>query len=177
MPYEIHYSNEAVAQLKKLRAFDRTAILDQIEEVLGVNPTAVSKSRVKRLREPAPTQYRLRVGEFRVFTMWKKKPFLSSRSSASRIRLITSGDAMTVQSISDPNTPISEVLKAAGSEGIVLESENQGRYALIPLDDDLIDFLIERNPKFRAECRQIREQMDAGQFYSHEEVRRQLHGD
>ena len=67
MPYEIRYSNEAVEQLKKLRAFDSTAILDQIAQVLRVNPTVVSKSRVKRLREPAPTQYRLRVGEFRVF--------------------------------------------------------------------------------------------------------------
>ncbi len=67
MHYEIRYSDEAVEQLKKLRAFDRTAILDQIEQVLGVNPTVLSKSRIKRLREPAPTQYRLRVGEFRVF--------------------------------------------------------------------------------------------------------------
>lgn len=32
-----------------------------------MNPIIVSKSRIKRLREPAPTQYRLRVGEFRVF--------------------------------------------------------------------------------------------------------------
>jgi len=84
---------------------------------------------------------------------------------------------MTVQPVSDPKTPISEILKAAGSEGIVLESEDQGRYALIPLDDDLIDFLIERSPKLRAECRQIRERMDAGQFQTHEEVRRQLPGD
>jgi len=67
MPYEIRYSNEAVEQLKKLRVFDRTAIFDQIEEILSVNPTMASKSRIKRLREPAPTQYRLRVGEFRVF--------------------------------------------------------------------------------------------------------------
>jgi mRNA interferase RelE/StbE len=67
MPYEIRYSNEAVKQLKKLRVFDRTTILDQIEQVLNVNPNVVSKSRIKRLREPAPTQYRLRVGEFRVF--------------------------------------------------------------------------------------------------------------
>ncbi len=67
MPYEIRYSNEAVEQLKKLRVFDRTAILDQIEQVLSVNPNVVSTSRIKRLREPAPTQYRLRVGEFRVF--------------------------------------------------------------------------------------------------------------
>jgi mRNA-degrading endonuclease RelE of RelBE toxin-antitoxin system len=67
MPYEIRYSDEAIEQLKGLRAFDRTAILDQIEQVLGVNPTIESKARIKRLREPAPTQYRLRVGEFRVF--------------------------------------------------------------------------------------------------------------
>ncbi len=31
-----------------------------------MNPTTTSKARIKRLREPAPTQYRLRVGEFRV---------------------------------------------------------------------------------------------------------------
>lgn len=67
MPYEIRYSNEAIEQLRKLRVFDRTAILDQIEQILSVNPTVVSKARVKRLREPAPTQFRLRVGEFRVF--------------------------------------------------------------------------------------------------------------
>jgi mRNA-degrading endonuclease RelE of RelBE toxin-antitoxin system len=67
MPYEIRYSDEAIEQLKGLRAFDRTAILDQIEQVLGVNPTIESKARIKRLREPAPTQYRLRVGEFRAF--------------------------------------------------------------------------------------------------------------
>ena len=67
MPYEIRYSNEAIDRLKKFKAFDRTAILDQIEQVLSVNPTIESKARVKRLREPAPTQYRLRVGEFRVF--------------------------------------------------------------------------------------------------------------
>jgi mRNA-degrading endonuclease RelE of RelBE toxin-antitoxin system len=67
MPHEIRYANEAVEQRKKLRVFDRTAILDQIEEILSVNPTVTSKSRIKRLRDPAPTQYRLRVGGFRVF--------------------------------------------------------------------------------------------------------------
>ena len=67
MPYEIRYSNEAIDQLKELRAFDRSAIVGQVEQILGVDPTAESRSRVKRLREPAPTQYRLRVGEFRVF--------------------------------------------------------------------------------------------------------------
>jgi len=84
---------------------------------------------------------------------------------------------MTVQPISDLNTPIGQILKAAGSEGIVLESEDQGRYALLPLDDDVIDLLIERNPTFRDHCHEIRERMDSGQFQTHEEVRRQLVGE
>src|SRR5262249_16158716 len=67
MQFEVRYSDEAVEQLKALRAHDRTAIMDQIEQVLMVNPTLESKARVKLLRQPAPTQYRLRVGEFRVF--------------------------------------------------------------------------------------------------------------
>ncbi len=84
---------------------------------------------------------------------------------------------MTTQPVSDPNTPIGEILKAAGSEGIVLESEGQGRYALLPLDDDVIDLLIERSPRFRAECLEIRERMASGQFQTHEDVRKQLFGE
>ncbi len=57
----------AVAQLRKLRALERSAIFDQIGKVLLVAPTKTSKTTVKRLREPAPTQYRLRVGEYRIF--------------------------------------------------------------------------------------------------------------
>ena len=81
---------------------------------------------------------------------------------------------MNAQPISDLNTPIREILKAAGSEGIVLESQDQGSYAVISLDDDVLDLLIERSPKFRAHCREIRERMNAGQFQTHEEVKRRL---
>jgi len=84
---------------------------------------------------------------------------------------------VSIQPLSDPKTPIGELLKAAGSDGLLLESEGQGRYALLPLDDDVIDLLIERSPKFRARCREIREQMDSGRFQTHEEVIRQLAGE
>ena len=67
MAYEILYYDEDIEQLKNLRAFDRTAILDEIERILRVNPTQESKAKLKLLRQPAPAQYRLRVGEFRVF--------------------------------------------------------------------------------------------------------------
>jgi hypothetical protein len=81
---------------------------------------------------------------------------------------------MTIQPAADPKTPIGEILKAAGPDGLVLEFEDQSRYALIPLDEDLVDFLIERNPGFRAVCKQVRARMDAGQFLTHEEVKKSL---
>lgn len=67
MPFEIRYSTKAVNQLKGCRVFDRATILDEIEQILTVTPTLPSKARVKKLRQPAPTQFRLRVGDFRVF--------------------------------------------------------------------------------------------------------------
>jgi hypothetical protein len=76
----------------------------------------------------------------------------------------------------NPTTPIGEILKAAGSEGIVLESEDRVSYAVIPIDDDVLDLLIERSPKFRAQCREIRGRMHAGQFRTHEDVKRELAG-
>lgn len=84
---------------------------------------------------------------------------------------------MTVHSITDPNTPIGEILKAAGSEGLVVESTDQVTYAVIPLDDEVLDLLIERSPKFRAHCREIRARMDAGHFRTHEQIKAELAAD
>ena len=84
---------------------------------------------------------------------------------------------MTVHHLRDPKAPIGDILKAAGSEGVVLQSEGQTYYAVIPLDDDLIDYLIERSPKFIETCRQIRERMRAGRFRTHEEVKKLLAGE
>ena len=84
---------------------------------------------------------------------------------------------MTVQSVNDLSTPIGQVLETAGSEGVLLESEGRGCYALLPLDDDVLDFLIERSPTFRDRCREIRRRMDSGQFQTHDEVRRRMAGE
>jgi len=67
MAYEIRYSKESLEQLKKLRAHDRTEIFDRIKQFLTTDPTTTSKARIKRLRQPAPTEYRLRVRDFRVY--------------------------------------------------------------------------------------------------------------
>src|SRR5271170_2490337 len=91
MPYGIRYSNEAVDQLRTLRNFDRTAILDQIEEVLTVNPTLVSKARIKRLGKIRASIGIASTNSGSSIT-WKKKPSSSSRSTTSRIPRITSED-------------------------------------------------------------------------------------
>ena len=46
---------------------DRSAVRAAIEAHLRFEPRKESKSRIKRLRDTAQPQYRLRVGEFRVF--------------------------------------------------------------------------------------------------------------
>jgi hypothetical protein len=84
---------------------------------------------------------------------------------------------VSLQPVSEPKTPIGEILKSAGSEGIVLDSEGQGRYSLLPLDDDVIDLLIERSPKLRADCLETRQRMDSGHFKTHDDVRSQLLGE
>lgn len=67
MAFEVQYSEEALDQLRRLRRFDQATILDQIEKLLQINPTLVSKAKLKLLRQPAPTQYRLRVRDFRIY--------------------------------------------------------------------------------------------------------------
>ncbi|MCI0524543.1 MAG: type II toxin-antitoxin system RelE/ParE family toxin [Acidobacteria bacterium] len=67
MAYEVRYSKESLEHLKKLRAHDRAEIIGRIKRFLTTNPTRTSKARIKRLRQPAPTEYRLRVKDFRVY--------------------------------------------------------------------------------------------------------------
>lgn len=53
--------------LQRLDAHIRAEVRDALEVHLRFEPTKVSRSRIKRLRGLAQPQYRLRVGEIRVF--------------------------------------------------------------------------------------------------------------
>jgi mRNA interferase RelE/StbE len=64
MRYEIVLSPEAVEDLRSLAAHDRAAVREAMEAHLR---TAESRSGTRRLRGVARPQYRLRVGEVRVF--------------------------------------------------------------------------------------------------------------
>ena len=67
MPYDIIVAPDANKALQKIRAYERVAILDAIERHLRHEPTRTSRSRIKRLRDLRHPQYRLRIGDLRVF--------------------------------------------------------------------------------------------------------------
>ena len=67
MRYDIVLSPQAVQDRRRLRAYDWAIIRDAIEKHLRNEPMKVSKSRIKRLQGVSRPQYRLRVGDFRVF--------------------------------------------------------------------------------------------------------------
>ena len=67
MKYEIVLSPQARAQFHDLSGYDRAKVRDAIDKHLQHQPTAESKSRIKRLRGLRKPQYRLRVDELRVF--------------------------------------------------------------------------------------------------------------
>jgi len=67
MAFEIVLAPEAVEDLRRLRASIRAAVRDALEAHLRHEPTRTSRSRIKRLRGLRRSQYRLRVGEVRVF--------------------------------------------------------------------------------------------------------------
>jgi len=67
MRFEILLAPEAVQYLKHLKAHDRAEVRDAIEVHLRHQPTQTSKSRIKRSRGISRPQFRLRVGEIRIF--------------------------------------------------------------------------------------------------------------
>ena len=67
MRFDIILAPEAVDDLRSLPANIRSEVRDGMETYLRHEPQRVSKSRIKRLRGLAKPQYRLRVGDIRVF--------------------------------------------------------------------------------------------------------------
>lgn len=81
---------------------------------------------------------------------------------------------MTLRRIRNLKSPIGKVIDAADEDGVLLEREGRRLYAVIPLDDELLDYLLERNPALIRQCERIRRQMKRGVFRSHDEVKQML---
>jgi mRNA-degrading endonuclease RelE of RelBE toxin-antitoxin system len=67
LKYSIVLAPEAITDLRSLKANLKAAVRQALEKHLRHEPERLSKSRIKRLRGLSKPQYRLRVGEIRVF--------------------------------------------------------------------------------------------------------------
>ena len=67
MPFAIVLALEAIEDLKRLKGNVRADVRAGLETHLRHEPKKVSRSRIKRLRGLRKPQYRLRVGEVRIF--------------------------------------------------------------------------------------------------------------
>ena len=67
MPFDIVLAPEAVEDLERFKANVRSELRSGLETHLRHEPTKTSRSRIKRLRGLHRPQYRLRVGEVRIF--------------------------------------------------------------------------------------------------------------
>lgn len=67
MPFDIVLAPQAIEDFRKLKAHVRAELRDALETHLRHEPAKTSRSRIKRLRGLRQPQYRLRVGEIRVF--------------------------------------------------------------------------------------------------------------
>ncbi|MGH7487333.1 MAG: type II toxin-antitoxin system RelE family toxin [bacterium] len=88
MRFEIVLAPEAVEDLQRFKANERTAVKEALETHLRHEPTKTSRSRIKRLRGTARPQYRLRVGDVRVF-------YDVSRSTVEVLAIVSKSEALS----------------------------------------------------------------------------------
>ena len=65
--HEIRLKSSTVRDMDRLRKYDAAGVADGMETHLEREPMKVSKSRIRRLRGINDPDYRLRIGDYRVF--------------------------------------------------------------------------------------------------------------
>ena len=65
--YEVVITTDAQGDMAALRAYDLRIVVKAIEDHLTHQPKQISRSRIRKLTQPAISQYRLRVRDYRVY--------------------------------------------------------------------------------------------------------------
>ena len=81
---------------------------------------------------------------------------------------------MTTKTVDNPDTPIGDLMKSAGKSGLLLQKNGQLKFALLPINDETLDFLLEHSPKLIAECQARRENAAEGDVVSLEALKSRL---
>jgi len=67
MKYSITLSPDAIKSIRKMKPNIRSSVKEGIIEHLSYEPEKVSKSRIKRLKGIEKPQFRLRIGDIRIY--------------------------------------------------------------------------------------------------------------
>jgi len=110
MAFEIILAPTAATALKNLSVPIRTGVTKALELHLPHEPTKVSKSRIKRLRGLTQPQYRLRVGDIRVF-------YDVTESQVQVLAIVTKAEAQSWLDQEGTPTHGSKRSGSGGSEG------------------------------------------------------------
>jgi hypothetical protein len=77
---------------------------------------------------------------------------------------------MPVMKAAETSASIGELIDQARDEPLIFETEGSENFVLLPVDDELLDLLLERSPRLIEKCRQIRQRMEQGEYWTHEQV-------
>jgi len=84
---------------------------------------------------------------------------------------------LNVRQVSDPKTPIGDILSSANSDSVLIEAKGDTAFAVLPLNDELVGHLLEHNPPFIQGCDEIRQRMRSGCSRPYGDVKRMLAGE
>jgi prevent-host-death family protein len=176
MPFEIVLAPEAVEDFKTLRANVRADIRTALETHLRHEPAKVSRSRIKRLRGLRQPQYRLRVGEIRIFydvTGTTCPGFGDRNQTGGRFM------ARTIRKSGVKKVPLSEIkddlsryLREAETQEIVITRHGKPAGVLIGFEseEDWFEYRLENDPRFLRRIEQARNSLHAGRGLRLEDV-------
>lgn len=77
---------------------------------------------------------------------------------------------MTVKRIDDLKTSIGKIIREAGKDAVLVKSSRNQEFAVLPVDDEVLDLLLERSPRLMRECAQARKEIREGKFHTLEQV-------
>jgi hypothetical protein len=104
---------------------------------------------------------------------WAVQSATENRQSAiGNRRALLGGLAVTRVRLADAGALRAALSKKA--RGVFLEINGRAEYAVLRLDDDVLDFLLEHSPRLIAECARAREQARQGKTKTLAEVKKEF---
>lgn len=177
MGFAILLAPEAVEDLRALKANVRAAVRIALEAHLRHEPRKTSRSRIKRRRGLHRPQYRLRVGEVRVF-------YDVSGSTVEILAIVAKSEAQgmagTIRKSRMRQVPLSQIkddlsrfLREAGKQEIVITRHGKPAGVLIGFEseDDWFDYRLENDPRLLRRIEAARKSLREGRGVRLEDVK------